>query len=101
MWTSFLQAEEWGALQERLGKRVIRLRGAGWLAQVIEQPLPFRRCYWYAPRGPVSRDLTAAIRGLTDAAAEQAAGKRPLFIRIEPPIAASTATAVSTASGAT
>lgn len=61
---SFLQAFEWGGLQEKAGRKVWRI----WLvdekidanqpifaAQIIKHDLPFGKNYLYAPHGPIFR----------------------------------------------
>lgn len=56
---SFLQSWEWGEWQVRLGRTVYRFKiiddsgtqiGS---VQLIKMPLPFGRCYLYAPYGPI------------------------------------------------
>ncbi len=50
---SFLQSWEWGALQEGLGRKVLRIASSGFAAQLLEYDLPFRKHYLYSPRGPL------------------------------------------------
>lgn len=56
--SQFLQSYEWGEFQKSLNKNVWRfgIENNGALqavCQLIEQPLPLTKSYFYAPRGPV------------------------------------------------
>lgn len=51
--SEFLQSYNWGLFQTALGKRVERIGGDDFLAQIIFQSLPFGLEYGYIPRGPV------------------------------------------------
>ncbi|MEK7094944.1 MAG: peptidoglycan bridge formation glycyltransferase FemA/FemB family protein [Patescibacteria group bacterium] len=50
---AFLQSWEWGRVNERAGREVLRLRTKNAGAQIIRMPLPFGRSYFYIPRGPL------------------------------------------------
>jgi peptidoglycan pentaglycine glycine transferase (the first glycine) len=93
--SQFLQSWWWGVFQQTFGREVIRLQivdGKKTLAavQLIEQPLPFRQRYFYAPRGPIW------LAKKTDQAEEVAVDLKSLllklnqdkgatFFRLEPP----------------
>lgn len=49
----FLQSYQWGEFQESLGKKIERIKGKNFLAQVIFNPLIAGLNYAYIPRGPV------------------------------------------------
>ncbi len=73
----FLQSWEWGTFQERVGLRVLRLKdgASGACGQFLRRELPFGKCYWYCPRGPLGR-----MPGLE----KVDAFKDSLFLRLEP-----------------
>ncbi|MEK7547198.1 MAG: peptidoglycan bridge formation glycyltransferase FemA/FemB family protein [Patescibacteria group bacterium] len=82
---SFLQSWQWGELQKKLGRRVLRLNISGLLASTIEQTLPFGQTYIYVPHGPIIRDTTAGSwSSFTKAIAKSEYLKKPIFLRIEP-----------------
>ncbi len=82
----FLQSWEWGEFQEACGREVARVserNESGALSSAgmfLRHPLPLGFLL-YSPRGPVAADRGAALR-LAKAAA---AGKSPVFVRIETP----------------
>ena len=60
--SQFLQSWEWGEFQEKMGSKIYRLGiidngeilGLGTL---IKKALPFGKCYFYCPRGPVTLNV--------------------------------------------
>jgi lipid II:glycine glycyltransferase (peptidoglycan interpeptide bridge formation enzyme) len=54
---AFLQSWEWGELQKKMGFSVRRVYckddHGELIAQCILQPLPFKRSYWFVPKGPL------------------------------------------------
>jgi len=82
---SFLQSWEWGELQKKLGRRVLRINVSGLLASAIEQKLPFGQTYLYVPHGPVFRDANdGAWIDFIKKIENVAELKKPIFLRIEP-----------------
>lgn len=69
----FLGSWEWGEFQARVGKAVKRFVDGNQWAQIVEQPLPFGKKYWYVPRGGSIKDPRAL-----------AAQHGVFFIRYEP-----------------
>ncbi|HJN85396.1 MAG TPA: peptidoglycan bridge formation glycyltransferase FemA/FemB family protein [Patescibacteria group bacterium] len=50
---AFLQSWEWGELQRKLGREVLRYDSGDARAQLIEMRLPAGQQYHYIPRGPI------------------------------------------------
>lgn len=87
----FVQSWGWGAFQERLGHRVVRLgitQGGALVstAQLIAYVLPFGVRYWYCPQGPVVRtDPALAYGDVLRALREHVRDLLPAaFLRAEP-----------------
>jgi lipid II:glycine glycyltransferase (peptidoglycan interpeptide bridge formation enzyme) len=86
---SLLQSWDWGALQESLGRKLVRVTEPRFLASVVEYPLPLRKKYWYVPHGPVFTHAPSAET--LRAFAEELRAKAPrsaIFLKIEPPLTA-------------
>jgi lipid II:glycine glycyltransferase (peptidoglycan interpeptide bridge formation enzyme) len=89
---SFLQSWEWGAFQEKAGRKVRRWRmgekgRTRAQVQVIEHSLPFGMKYWYVPRGPVleeTADKLPVLESLLRQLEEEAKAAGALFLRLDP-----------------
>ena len=91
----FLQSWQWGALQEREGRTILRLQAQNddnincGQALTIVYPLPLGQYYFYTPRGPVTENNDAET-SLASAIQEQARKMRAVFWRFEPSLISST-----------
>lgn len=84
---SFLQSWDWGILQERLGRKILRLEENEFLALLIKYPLPLGRFYSYSPRGPLltdqSIDPAKNLKKFLEGVKSQI-DKNAIFLRVEP-----------------
>ena len=82
---SLLQSWEWGALQEALGRRVMRFTTSDFLASAVGYPLPFGKRYWYVPHGPMflRQPAPETFRAIAPALAPHC-GDSSIFLKIEP-----------------
>ncbi len=75
----FLHSWGWGEFQSSVGRKVERVAGVGWAAQLITMPLPLKMSYLYCPKGPIG-DAERAMFELI----EYARAQRAVFLRVEP-----------------
>jgi len=61
---SFLQSYEWGDFQENVGRKIHRFKNDFFEALVVEISLPFKKKYFYCPRGPVFFDSKVSLEKL-------------------------------------
>lgn len=82
----FLHAWAWGEFQSSVGRKVERVAGDGWAAQLITMPLPFGLSYLYCPKGPLTSPLTkGGLRGvIADELSTFARERGATFLRVEP-----------------
>ncbi|MBI4119259.1 MAG: peptidoglycan bridge formation glycyltransferase FemA/FemB family protein [Parcubacteria group bacterium] len=83
---SFLQSWEWGVLQAKLGKNVIRLAEPGICGSILIHDLPLRHSYFYIPRGPIGSGILSpeSFGVFINSAQKNTGQRRPIFLRIEP-----------------
>lgn len=78
---SFLQSWEWGALQENLGNKIIRLSGTTYAATLIIKNLPLGWHYLYAPYGPIAENIDSLKLFLEEI---KNSCREFMFVRLEP-----------------
>lgn len=88
--TSFLQSYEWGELQQKLGRGILRVvsNDAGIAALCIRHPLPLGARYWYVPHGPLFKKGVNQEDELEEFAhfiSRQQSNTRSIMLRIDPP----------------
>ena len=82
---SFLSSWEWGVLQEKLGRKILRVSGSDFIALLIRHDLPFCQHYFYSPRGPVfskntKENIISCLGNIERITREEGS----IFLRIEP-----------------
>ncbi len=77
---SMLQSWVWGEFQQALGYRIFRLSTDSFISLVVELPLPLKKNYLYAPKGPLG-EVPAALEEIKTLAEDD---HSLVFIRIEP-----------------
>ncbi len=88
---SFAQSFEYGEMQKKMGRKVIRciLKKDGDLVGIlalISFPLPFSKCYLYAPFGPALKDSSEdVLRFLKEKISEIVKKEGAVFARLELP----------------
>lgn len=87
---AFLHSYEWGEFQEKLGRKIWRLKSENSAAQLIKMPLLFGKSYLYCPRGPIAaQELRITNKelgeeGILKEIVNLAKKENSLFIRLEP-----------------
>lgn len=61
---SFLQSYEWGEFQKSVGRKIHRLKNDLFEALISEINLPFKKKYFYCPRGPIFFDSNISLEKL-------------------------------------
>lgn len=84
---SFLQSYEWGIFQEAAGRKIKRICGDNFFALLVQIELPFKRKYFYCPRGPVFAGSGISSFGLENflkKIKEEEIPRAGVFLRIDP-----------------
>lgn len=93
---SLLQSWDWGEFQKTLGRKIWRFGlGDGNLrasALIVKYNLPFGKCYFYCPRGPILNsqfpisNSQTILKLLVNKAKEIAKKENSIFFRIDPEV---------------
>ncbi len=85
---SFLQSYWWGEFQESLGRKTWQIDLGELKALIVKHNLPFKKNYFYCPKGPVIDESAISKKALVNSFFKEvgqiAKKEKSIFLKIEP-----------------